>query len=171
MIQISFEPDKKYNNSLVVALPLVEPEQINGRGWPRKSKMGPTRRPTSQGRRNSNKWAGGSSKSPSSSSATGSGGGCGDFHRLSWTVSSTVHVTLAVLLTSHYVSGAPPFFAICPPAPGRLRIHGPSSPVPGLQHWHTRCWMKCHLINICNWKPNPFPHFQTVTTWCTCNAW
>ena len=45
------------------------------------------------------------------------------FHRLSWTVAATVHVSLTVLGVWVGFLGAPPLFPISPPASSWLRVH------------------------------------------------
>lgn len=117
-------------------LPLIKVKGINGRRWAWKSKRSPT------------SYCCGGFESPTTTSNSSSsrrrskgGHGCGDFHRLSWTVSSTVHMALTVLLAGHHVPRAPPFLAVCPPATPWLWIHGTSSPIPRLKHWHNNMFI------------------------------
>lgn len=131
-------------------LPLTEVKEINGRGWSWKSKMGPTSHGC-QGRSSSEI---GSFESPTTTTGCSSrgGDGCGDFHRLSWTVSATVHMAFAVLLSGHHVPRAPPFLAVGPPAPPWLWVQGSTSPVPWLQHWYNSSKLYwSDIFNIYTW--------------------
>lgn len=96
------------------------------------------------------RWRSGGWSTERSTTNTGTTTGtswCGKFHRLSWTVFSTVHVAFTVLLSGHHIPRAPPLFAVCPPATARLRIHGSSSPIPWLQHWCNKQTNK-HALNL-----------------------
>ena len=137
-------------------------EKINGWGLSRQREIIPTfhsqKRPTTA----TNNTVGVGTERTTTTATISSGGrcggagvNCGSFHRLSWTVTATVHVALAVFLPGDHISWTTPFFAVGSPTPAGLRIHGGSAPVTCLQHWMNKTPLK-------KWRN--FPHFIDYIT-------